>query len=68
MHQLQSKHVKLKKEEVEKLAQDFNISVVQLPKISKDDVSIPKDCDVGDVLLIERIIEDNLERYYRVVS
>ncbi len=68
MHTLQPKHTKLKKEESEKLSQKFNISIVQLPKISKEDVGIPKDCAVGDVVLIERNIDDKIEEYYRVVS
>jgi DNA-directed RNA polymerase subunit H (RpoH/RPB5) len=68
MHNLQAKHIKLKKEEVEILLKEFNMSVVQLPKISKDDVSVSQDCDIGDVLLIERKIGDTIENYYRVVS
>lgn len=68
MHTLQPKHTKLKKDEVEKLIQEFNISVVQLPKISIDDVAVPKDSVVGDVVLIEREVEDTIEKFYRVVS
>jgi DNA-directed RNA polymerase subunit H (RpoH/RPB5) len=68
MHHLQSKHIKLKKEEVEILLQEFNMSVVQLPKISKDDVCVPIDCNIGDVLLVERKVGDTIENYYRVVS
>ena len=68
MHSLQPKHIKLKKEEVEKLIEEFNISVVQLPRISKDDVGVPKNCVEGDVVLSERIIEDKTEKFYRVVS
>jgi DNA-directed RNA polymerase subunit H (RpoH/RPB5) len=68
MHKLQPKHTKLKKEEFEKLVNELNISMVQLPKISKDDAAIPKDCSVGDVVLIERMIDDKIEKYYRVVS
>ncbi len=68
MHTLQPKHTKLKKEEVEKLLQKLNISIVQLPKISKEDVSIPKDCEIGDVIVIERVFEDGVQEFYRVVS
>lgn len=68
MHNLQPKHTKLKKEEVEKLLQKLNISVVQLPKISREDVSVPKDCVAGDVVLIERISDNGVEEYHRVVS
>ena len=68
MHILQPKHKKLKKEEVEQLVDKLNISVSQLPKISKDDVCVPEGSEMGDVLLIEREIEGNIENYYRVVS
>ena len=68
MHNLQPKHTKLKNEEVEKLLSEYNISASQLPKISKEDVSVPNDCVVGDIVSIERVIEDKKEIYYRVVS
>jgi DNA-directed RNA polymerase subunit H (RpoH/RPB5) len=68
MHALQPKHTKLKKEEVEKLLDEYNLSVVQLPKISKEDVSVPENCESGDVLLVERECEAGLEKFYRVVS
>ena len=68
MHALQPKHKKLKKEEVDKLVEKFNISVSQLPKISADDVCVPEGCEMGDVLLIERDIDGVIENYYRVVS
>ncbi|MBT3398301.1 DNA-directed RNA polymerase subunit H [archaeon] len=63
MHVLQPKHTKLKPEEVEKLLKKFNIALVQLPKVSKKDSSLPEGCEKGDIVKIER--ED--EVYHRVV-
>jgi len=68
MHTLQPKHTKLKKEEVERIVGRFNVSVGQLPKISKEDVCVPKDCVAGDIVRIERWVEDKVEEYFRVVS
>lgn len=68
MHNLQPKHTKLKKEEFDKLVEDLNISVVQLPKISIEDPALPNGCSVGDVVCIERAFGDEVEKYYRVVS
>ncbi len=68
MHHLQPKHTKLKKEEVEVLVEKFNISVGQLPKISKEDVCVPKDCVSGDIVKVERVFDDTTEEYFRVVS
>lgn len=67
MHILQPKHVKLKKEEVEKLLEKFNISKSQLPKILSGDPAIPENCPVGDVIKIERRDKDKINLYYRVV-
>lgn len=66
MHTLQPKHSKMKTEDVEKLLKKFNISLSQLPKISKKDPALPEDCKTGDVMRIER--KGELEKiYYRVV-
>lgn len=67
MHVLQPKHLKLKKEEVEKLLKEFNISVSQLPKISSEDPALPEGCQKGDVVKIERRVEEKIFPYYRVV-
>jgi DNA-directed RNA polymerase subunit H (RpoH/RPB5) len=64
MHTLQPKHSKLKPEEVEKLLKKYNIVLVQLPKISKKDLSLEENTyETGDVVKIER----KEETYYRVV-
>ena len=69
MHTLQPQHIKLKDEEVEKLISGLNISKVQLPKIKIDDIALPEDCKVGDVIKIERKDESgNVNSYYRVVT
>ncbi|MEM4181995.1 MAG: DNA-directed RNA polymerase subunit RpoH/Rpb5 C-terminal domain-containing protein [Candidatus Pacearchaeota archaeon] len=69
MHALQSKHIKLKKEEVEDLLKKYNISLSQLPKILEDDPALPENSKIGDVIKIERKTpEGNVDIYYRVVS
>jgi DNA-directed RNA polymerase subunit H (RpoH/RPB5) len=67
MHILQPKHTKLKKEEADELLNKLNISKSQLPKIFSDDSAIPKDCEVGDVIKIERKDGDSIAVYFRVV-
>ncbi len=65
MHALQPKHEKLSQKETDKLLERFNISLVQLPKISKKDPAIPEGTETGDVIKIERMGEC-AETYYRV--
>jgi DNA-directed RNA polymerase subunit H (RpoH/RPB5) len=68
MHILQPKHSKLKQEEVSKLLAKYNISLAQLPKISKDDSAVfSLNASVGDVVKIERKLEEGTEDYFRVV-
>jgi len=63
MHVLQPKHVKLSPSEIAKLLEEFNIALVQLPKISVKDAAVPEGCEKGDVVKIFRAGEI----YYRVV-
>ena len=67
MQILQSKHVKLKKEEAEKLLDKLNISKAQLPKVLSSDPALPENCLVGDVIKIERKDKNKINLYYRVV-
>ncbi len=67
MHVLQPKHTKISKEELAKLLEKYNISVIQLPKISKKDPAVPEGSEVGDVVKIERKTEEGEQNYYRVV-
>lgn len=67
MHILQPKHIKLKPEEVKKLLSDLNISLSQLPKITAEDPVLPEKCQAGDIIKIERKIEEKIAVYYRVV-
>ncbi len=67
MHILQPKHTKLSKEDVAKLLQTYNISLSQLPKISKKDPAVPEGCETGEILKIERKSDDEIEEYFRVV-
>lgn len=73
MHELQPKHTKLKNDEVEKLISQLNISLAQLPKIRIIDPALPENCEVGDVIKIDRVeINEGEEKkiypYFRVVS
>jgi len=73
MHELHPKHTKMKREEVEKLISQLNISLAQLPKIRIIDSALPEGCEIGDVIKIERfeIVEDGEKKiypYFRVVS
>ena len=68
MHILHSKHTKLKREEVEKLINNLNISLIQLPKIKVIDSALPENCDVGDVVKIERKTKSGPVIFYRVIA
>ena len=67
MHILEPRHTKLRTEEVEKLLSELNISLTQLPRIKITDPSLPKDCEISDIVKIEREIEGKKTIYYRVV-
>ena len=68
MHILQPKHIKLKADEVKKLLVKYNISLSQLPKIKSSDPALPEDCQPGEVFKIERIEDEKVQIYYRVVA
>ena len=68
MHILQPKHIKLKKEEIEKLLEKYNISLNQLPKIKITDSALPENCSVSDVIKIMGAIDGEKRVYYRVVT
>jgi DNA-directed RNA polymerase subunit H (RpoH/RPB5) len=67
MHILQSKQTKLKEKEVEEQLKKLNISKAQLPKILADDPSLSEDCEIGDVIKINRREGEKINTYYRVV-
>jgi len=67
MHILQPKHIKLNKEESEKLLSWLNISKAQLPKILLSDPALPNNCELGDIIKIQRKEGDKIKIYYRVV-
>lgn len=67
MHALQPKHSKLKDEEVKKLLEKYNISLAQLPKIKIDDPALPENCNVGNIVKIDRKDKKEGAEYYRVV-
>ena len=68
MHVLQPKTTKLSPEEIQKLLNDLNISLTQLPKIKITDPSLPENTEISDVFKIEREVEGKKMTYYRVVS
>jgi len=64
MHVIQPKHIKLTSKEAEELLKKYNITLAQLPKISKDDKGLlDDDYEKGDIIKIERAEEI----YFRVV-
>ena len=67
MHVLQPKHTKLKPSEVEELLAKYNISLSQLPRIRKEDPALPEGCEVGDVVKIERKLEEGVDVFFRVI-
>jgi len=67
MHVLQPKHSKLKPEEINKLLEKYNISISQLPKIKLKDAALPENCEVGDVIEIERKGKGKTAEFFRVV-
>jgi len=67
MHILQPKHSKLKPEEAKKLLNELNISLAQLPKIKAEDPALPEKCEIGDIIKIERKLDEKIITYYRVV-
>ena len=66
MHVLQPKHFKLKPDELKKLLDNYRITVPQLPKIKITDTSLPEGCQRGDVIKIERKLDNETVAYYRV--
>jgi DNA-directed RNA polymerase subunit H (RpoH/RPB5) len=54
MHVLQSKHSKLNEKDAEQLLVKLNISKSQLPKILSADPGLPENCQIGDIIKIER--------------
>ena len=66
-HVLQPKHTLLKQDEVEKILEKYNISLVQLPKIKLTDPAIPEGANVGDIIKIERKDEEGDFSFYRTV-
>jgi len=67
MHILQQKHTKLKEKEAEEILSKLNISKAQLPKILSSDASLSEDCNVGDIIRVERRDGDKINLYYRVI-
>lgn len=67
MHILQSKHSKLNEKQAEELLKKLNISKAQLPKILSSDPGLPENCQIGDIIKIERKQGGKINLYYRVI-
>ena len=69
-HELIPKHVIMSKEEVDELLKNYQIKLVQLPRISVDDPVVNMlGGKLNDVIRIERRSETSVEKsyYYRFV-
>jgi len=64
---LHQKHTKLDDKSAQAVLEKYNVSLAQLPKISKDDAAVSQDCVKGDIVKIERRSGEDSETYYRVV-
>lgn len=68
MHILQPKHTKLHEKDSQELLKKYNISKSQLPKIIQSDAALANmNCNIGDIIKIERTEGDKVHLYYRVV-
>ncbi len=68
MHILQPKHTKLNEKESQELLKKYNISKSQIPKILQSDAALENmNCQIGDIIKIERAEEDKVNLYFRVV-
>ena len=67
MHILQPKHIKLSEKEAEEFLKKLNVSRAQLPKIFLNDPALPENCEVGDIIKIERKEDNKINVYFRVV-
>jgi len=68
MHILQPKHIKLNKKDSQEFLEKLNVSKSQLPKILSTDPALPEECELGDIIKIERKDKTGkINLYYRVV-
>ena len=69
MHILQPKHAKLSEKQAQEVLDKLNVSRSQLPKILSSDTALPENCEVGDIIQIERKDQETgeLNIYFRVV-
>ena len=67
MHILQPKHTKLSEKEAQELLKKYNVSKSQIPKILITDSALPEGCSVGDMIKVERMEEDKVNLYFRIV-
>jgi len=66
-HILQPKHIKLSEKESQEILKDLNVSKSQIPKIFSTDPALPENCEVGDMIKIERKLGEGIVLYYRIV-
>jgi DNA-directed RNA polymerase subunit H len=69
VHELVPKHEKLSKKEADELLEEYNISLKQLPQISKTDAAVKHlELSAGDIIRIERRSPTaGVAIFYRVV-
>jgi DNA-directed RNA polymerase subunit H (RpoH/RPB5) len=67
MHSLQPKHTRLNEKDSQEILQKLNIARAQLPKILSTDSALPENCNVGDVIKVERKEGEETFLFYRVV-
>jgi len=67
LHILQPKHTKLSEKEAEVILKKLNVSKAQLPKILSTDSALPKECNIGEMIKIERKSGENIAVYYRII-
>jgi len=69
-HVLVPKHTKLGEKQIKELLEKYNISKVQLPKITRSDSAIAHlAVKIGDVIKVERqSVTMGTSLYYRVVT
>ena len=59
-HILQPKHSKLSEKEADEILKKLNVSKAQLPKIFLNDPGLPEGSQVGDIIKIERKLEEGV--------
>ena len=57
----------MNEKEAQELLKRLNVSKSQIPRILNTDSALPEGCNVGDIIKIERVEDDKINLYFRVV-